>query len=160
VNPAFELGVFREGKELLELGAGGVAGGDEIASSDERSRPDLMLGSGLIARFREFIEREITVAGQDVHSVQGEVLREVVKTEESLEGGGLHLLDVAEAHVVLDEGDDLGGFVVGETEAVKDRLGNADADLDVSIEAYAARAGLEGGWLADVVKECSPGQGG
>ena len=63
------------------------------------------------------------MGGEGVEAVQGEVLVEAGQAEEALEGGLLHLEDVAEAHVVGDEGEDLGGVVVGEAQAGEDGLG-------------------------------------
>src|SRR6185312_17229094 len=87
--------------------------------------------------FGDVIERKVAVRGGDIEAVQREVLVEMRQPEEALEGGGAHLADVAEAHVIFDQPDDLGGLVVGEPEAREDLLGDADADLDVSVEADA-----------------------
>ncbi len=65
--------------------------------------------------------------------------------------------------MVLDEGDDLRLVLVGEAQAVEHHLGDADADLDVAVEADAVGAvsrGAEGGWLADVVQQRAPSQRG
>ena len=69
------------------------------------------------------------------------------QAEEALQRGLLHLQDVAEAHVVLDQRDDLRGVVVGEAQARENFLGDADADLDVAVEADAVAGNLRvGGW--------------
>lgn len=165
VDGAFELGVFGVFEHGFELGAGGVAGGDEVASGDEEGWADVLGGSGFVLLFGEVVEAEVTVAGGAVEPVEGEVLVEAGQAEEALEGGLLHLEDVSEAHVIVDEGDDLGGVVVGEAKAIQHNLGDADADLDVAVEADAVvffmgirRA--EGGRLPDVVQERAPGEGG
>ena len=62
------------------------------------------------------------MAGGAVEPVQGEVLVEAGQAEEALQRGFAHLQDVAEAHVVLYQRDDLGGVFVGEAEAGEDRL--------------------------------------
>jgi hypothetical protein len=66
---------------------------------------------------------------------------------------------VGEAHVVLDEGEDLSGFIVGEAESAADFRSHGDADFNVAVEADAVGGATEGGRLADVVEESSPGQG-
>jgi len=107
------------------------------------------------------------VGGESVEAMQGEVLVEARQAEESLEGGLLHLEDVAEAHVVGDEREDLGGVVAREAQAGEDGLTDADAGLDVAVEADAVglliAAGSCGvgrlicGGLADVVQQRAPG---
>ena len=64
--------------------------------------------------------------------LQCEVLVEPRKTKEALEGGLLHLLDVAEAHVVFDERENLVAIFVGEAKAAQDCMGDLHADLDVA----------------------------
>ena len=105
------------------------------------------------------------MGGEDVHAVEGEVLVELREAEEALECGLAHVEDVAEAHVIFDESDDLGCFFVGEAQAAEDGFGDADADFDVAVEADAV-VGIVGvgcavgGGFADVVQERSPGEGG
>ena len=107
-------------------------------------------GLGFVLGEGEVVEAEVAVGGGDVEPVEGEVLVEAGEAEEAAEGGLLHVEDVAEAHVVLDEGEDLGGVVVGEAEAGEDALGDGDADVDVAVEADAVglRRDPRGWWVA------------
>ena len=75
--------------------------------------------------------------GGAVQAVEGEVLVEAGQAQEALQGRLAHLHDVAEAHVVFDEREDLRGLFVGEAQAREDGFGDADADLDVAVEADA-----------------------
>jgi hypothetical protein len=89
--------------------------------------------------------------------MQGEVLIESGQAEKALEGGLLHLEDVAEAHVVADEGKDLSGVIAREAQAREDGFGDANASLDVAVESDSCVGdgwvgGLVGGGLADVVE--------
>ena len=160
VDAAFELCVFGEGEELFEARAGLVAGVDEVAAGEQEFGPDGVgreLGEALAG---EVVEAEVAVAGEAVDAVQGEVLVELGQAEEALEGGFAHIFYGGEAHVVVDEGEDLIGFVIGEAEAAADFGGDFDADFDVAVEADAVGGALEGGGLADVVEERSPGERG
>ena len=90
------------------------------------------------------------------------MLVELGETEKALEGGLAHVEDVAEAHVIFDESDDLRGVFVGEAEAFKDGFGDAYTDFDVAVETDAivgivGIGGTVGGGFADVVQECAPG---
>ncbi len=165
VNGAFELGVFGGLKHGFELGAGRVAGGDEVAAGDEEGGAGVFLGLGFVLLLREVVEAEVAVAGAAVQPVESEVLIEPRQAEEALKGGLLHLQDVPKAHVVLDQGDDLGFVLVRKAEAIEDGFSDADAYFDVAVEAdtvliVAGVGGAIGGGLADVVKECAPGEGG
>ena len=84
---------------------------------------------------------------------------EGVQAEKSLEGGGPHVVGIGEAHVILDEGQDLGGLIVGEAETAADFRGHGDADFNVAVESDAVGGAAEGGRLAYVMKESSPGEG-
>lgn len=66
---------------------------------------------------------------------------------------------VGEAHVVLNEGENLAGLVVGEAETAADVCADGDADLDVAVEADAVWRAAECWRLAHVVEQRSPGQG-
>lgn len=161
VDAAFELGVFGEGEHFFEARAGGIAGGDEVASGDEELRAHFFLGELSPSLAREIVERQVAVAGGDVEAMEGEVLVEFGQAEEAFEGGLLHLSHVAEAHVVFDEGEDPGAVLIGEAQAAEDVVGDADADFDVAVEADAVgRIVAEGGGFADVVEERAPGERG
>ena len=135
----------------------------------ERRGAEVGGGLGLELGAGEVVAGEVAMGGEGVEAVQGEVLVEARQAEEALEGGLLHLEDVAEAHVVGDEGEDLGGVVAGEAQAGEDGLGDAHAGLDVAVETDAVglfivagdcRFGrLVGGGLADVVEQRGPGEG-
>jgi hypothetical protein len=160
MNAAFELRVFCHCEHLFEAWAGGVTGSDQVASGDEQRRPNHFVGELFPSPFGELPERKIAMAGERVDAVEFEVFVEMREAEEALERGLLHLLDVAEAHVIFDEGENLGAVLVGKAQAAQDFVGDADADLDVAVEADAVgRLVGEGGGLADVVEERAPGEG-
>ena len=120
-------------------------------------------GLGVVLGAGEVVEAEVAVGGGCVEVVEGEMLVEAREAEEALEGGLLHVEDVAEAHVVFDEGDDLGGVFVGEAETGEDDFGDADSGFYVAVEADAVVGDfwvgrLVGGGFADVVEECAPGE--
>ena len=159
---AFELCVFSEGEHRLELRRGPVAGGDKAGASKERSGAVGFRWLGFVLGAGEVVEAKVAVGGAGVEVVEGEVLVEAGEAEEAFEGGLLHVEDVAEAHVVFDEGEDLGGVFVGEAEAGEDDLGDADSGFYVVVEADSVVGdggvwGLVGCWFADVVEECCPG---
>jgi hypothetical protein len=114
------LGFFYGVEDGFEAGAGLVAEGDQFAAGDEGLGVDLFFGHGFVFLAGVVVVVEGAVGGCGVHVVECEVLGEVVEAEEALQGGRLHVVDVAEAHVVFDEGDDLGGVFVGEAEAGED----------------------------------------
>ncbi len=99
------------------------------------------------------------MGGQAVHAMQGQVFFKAGQAEETLERGSLHARGVGEAHVILDEGENLPRILVGESEAAENFGAHGDADLDVAVEANAVRGDAEGGWLADVVEQRAPGEG-
>ena len=164
VNGTFELGFFYCVEDGLELGSGRVTESDEVVAGEERGGADFVGGHGMEALGGEAVVVEVAAGGETIHAVEGEVLFEAVEAEEALEGGGFHARGVGEAHVVFDEGEDLGGFFVRESEATGDFGGDSDADLDVAVEADAVAGfggvdGAEGGGLADVMEERAPGEG-
>ena len=160
----FELGVFGGFEHGFELRAGFVTSLDQIATGDEERRAVPFRGFGLEARFHGLPDAELAVAGAAIEPVKLQMFVELGQAKEALDGGFFHLRDVAEAHVVLDEGEDLLGVFVREAEALEDDLGDADADFDVAVEADARRGTgavqMIGGGLADVVQKRAPGEGG
>lgn len=95
--------------------------------------------------------------------MQREVLVELRQTEEALERGAAHVADVAESHVVLDQGEDLRGLFVREAQPVEDGSGDLFSSFNVAVEADAV-AGLCGigrrkrRGLADIVQQHAPGE--
>jgi hypothetical protein len=161
VDAAFELGVFGEGQHFFEARAGFVTGTDQIPAGDEERGADFFFGELFPSPFCEFVEREIAVTRGDVEAMQCEVFVEFRQAEEALEGRLFHLLDIAEAHVIFNEGENLGAVFVREAQAAQDFVRDLHADLDVAIEADAIRRFVrKGRGLADVVQERSPGERG
>ena len=106
---------------------------------------------------------EFAVTGLTIEAVEFEVFVELRKADEAFEGGSAHLGYVFELHVIGNEGFDLVGVVIGETEAAAEAIGHADADFDVAIEADAVSrfgGGAEGWRLANVVEQDAPGKSG
>ena len=160
---AFELGVFGQREHGLELRRRAIAGGDQVAAGEQRRGAQVGRGLGFVLGAGEVVERQVAVGGGGVDAMQFQVLVEARQAKEALQRGLLHLQDVAEAHVVLDQREDLRGVVVGEAQAREDILGDADADLDVAVEADAVAGNrrirrLIGRGLADVVQQRAPRQ--
>jgi hypothetical protein len=105
-----KLSIFRKRQHLLELRPGAISGLDQISSSHQQLRANLLLRQSLILLFGEFVVIQTAKAGERVHAVQGEMLFKLRQAEEALERGLFHLVHIAEAHVVLDERDDLCRF--------------------------------------------------
>ena len=57
------------------------------------------------------------------------MLTDLGQAEEALEGRGLHLQDVAEAHVVFDERENLRAVFVREAQPPQDRMRDARAQI-------------------------------
>jgi len=93
-----------------------------------------------------------------VHAMEGEVLREIVEAEETLESRGFHLWSVGEAHVIVDESENLAGLVVGESEAAADVCSDGYAHFHVSVKSDAVRGFTVGGRLAHVMEKSTPGK--
>ena len=154
---AFELeglGVVEDGGEG---GAGGEAEGDEVAAGEKGRGDEGLRGIGEFGAFlkEEFVVVEKAVGAEAVDAVEFEFVVDKGAGEEAFEGGGAHLLDADEVHVIGDGGG--GGFddVVGVFEAAKDGVGHFGAEFVVAIEADAAGVGVDGlgGGFGDVVKE-------
>ena len=84
VDLAFELGVFGESEHRFELGAGRVAGGDEVASGDEELWTGIGRRLGFVVRLGKVVEGEDAVASGAVEPVEGEVFVEAREAEEAL----------------------------------------------------------------------------
>jgi hypothetical protein len=69
----------------------------------------------------------------------------------------LHALHGSEAHVIVYQGENLIGFVVGEAQTAEDFGGHFYSYLYMAIEADAIGRDAEGCGLAYVVEERSPG---
>lgn len=160
---AFELeglGVVEDGGEG---GAGGQAEADEVAAGEEGGWDERFGGGGEFGAFlkEEFVVVEEAVGAEAVDAVEFEFVVDVRAGEEAFEGGGAHLLDADEVHVIGDGGS--GGFddVVGVFEAAKDGVGHFGAEFVVAIEADAAGVRVDGlgGGFGDVVKEDGEDEG-
>lgn len=122
-----------------------------------------MRGVGEFGAFllEEFVVVEEAVGAEAVDAVEFEFVVDVGAGEEAFEGGGAHLLDADEVHVIGDGGG--GGFddVVGVFEAAKDGVGHFGTEFVVAIEADAAGVGVGGlgGGFGDVVKEDGEDEG-
>ncbi len=156
---ALKLRIFHRGQHAPKFRAGTKPKSDQVVSGDERRGANLHRLDGFVVFFGEAIERQIAVAGKAVHAMQQEMLVESIQAEEAFEGGGAHLLDIGKAHVIGDQRKDLLGIAVGHAKAAADFFGHANADLDMAIEADAVGRAAEGGRLADVVQQRSPGEG-
>ena len=83
---AFQLGVFYGAEDLFEGRARVVAGGDEFAAGDERTRAHGFRRHGLPAFADKLPMVEVAAAGEAIHAVEGEMLIEGGELEEALEG--------------------------------------------------------------------------
>ncbi len=160
---AFELeglGIVKDGGEGRSRGQ---AEGDEIATGEEGRGDEGLRGVGELDAFllEEFVVVEEAVGAEAVDAVEFEFVVDEGAGEEAFEGGGAHLLDADEVHVIGDGGG--GGFddVVGVFEAAKDGVGHFGAEFVVAIEADAAGVGVGGlgGGFGDVVKEDGEDEG-
>ena len=75
-----------------------------------------------------------------------------------LQRGLLHALHIFKAHVIVDQRQNLIGLVVGEAQAAADFGGHLHSDFYMAIEADAVGGDAEGGRLAYVVQQRSPGE--
>ncbi len=76
VDGSLELRILGSLQHGLELRAGRVSGGDQVAPGDERLRAKLLGGRCLVLLLGEVVEREPVVAGGAVEPVQGKMLVE------------------------------------------------------------------------------------
>src|SRR5580704_2491216 len=104
------------------------------------------------------ISGKVAVAGLAIEAVQFEMLGEVRHADKSLEGGFTHALGVGEAHVVIDQGENLLGVVVGETQTTEDFAGHFDANVNMSVEADAIGSDAKSRRLANIVQQRTPGE--
>ena len=75
--------------------------------------------------------------GQAIHAMQGQMFGKIIQAEESLQRRRLHARRIGEAHVILDQRENLARFLVGEAEAAADLGAHGDADFDMAVEADA-----------------------
>ena len=152
------MGVLYGLQHVFEFRTRLVPGSDQFATGYERCGPNFFFGKRFVAVTDEVVDVEIAVRGHAVHAMQSEVFGELVEAEEPLEGRRFHARCIGEAHVIVDEREDLAGLVVRETEAAADICCDCDADFYMAIEADAIRSFAESGRLADIVEESPPGQ--
>ena len=107
---------------------------------------------------RKFVRGKISMAGQAVGAMQGEVFVESRHAEKFLQRGFLHARGVAESHVIVDQGEDLLGVLAGEAQAATDFFRHFHADVDVPVEANAIRGDSKSWRLPDVMQQCAPGE--
>ena len=86
------------------------------------------------------------------------MLLELRQAEEPLQGGLFHLVRIGEAHVVLNEREDLRVSSLREAQAAENLFGDANANLDVAVEANPVRSPAKGRGLADIVQQRAPGK--
>lgn len=112
MDRAFELGVLGGLEHDFEARSGFVIICDQIAAGDQELWAVLDGGLGFVTFFGGLPNAEFAVTGTAIQPVKLQVLIEPGKAKKAFEGGLLHLRDVAEAHVILDERDDLLGVFV------------------------------------------------
>src|ERR1019366_5988941 len=120
-------------EDFFKGGSGFVAGGDQIATGDERLGAEGFFGHCGKMLTDELPRIEMTGAGERIHAMESQMLGEAIKAKEALERGGLHARGVGKAHMVFDERENLRCLVVGEAEAAADFGGDGDADFDVAV---------------------------
>ena len=108
----------------------------------------------------KFVGAQIAVAGQAVGAVQREMLVEAGQAQEFLQRRFLHARDMAEAHVIVDQRENLRGVVIREAQAPADFFGNLDAHIHMIIEADAVGSHAKRRRLAHIVQQRAPGQRG
>ena len=97
--------------------------------------------------------------GEAIHAMECEVLIEAIEAEETLQRRVLHLRRVGEAHVVLDQRENLVGVVVGEAQSATGFGTDRYADLNMVVETDAVRRDAKCRWLTDIMQERAPGEG-
>jgi hypothetical protein len=102
-NPSLELGIFGERQHLFELRPGPISCFDQISSSDEQPRSNLLFGKSFISLFGKFVVIQAAKAGERVHAVQRQMLLKLRQPKKPLQRGLFHLVHIAEAHVIFDE---------------------------------------------------------
>ena len=98
------------------------------------------------------------MAGQAVGAMQRQMLIELRQAQKSLQRRFLHARHVAEAHVILDQRQNLFGLVVRKAQAPANFFRDLHANLDVVIEADAIRRHAKRRGLAHIVQQRSPRQ--
>ena len=98
------------------------------------------------------------MAGQTIHAMQFQVFVEARHAHESLECRFLHLLDVREAHVIVDQSENLASVVVREPQSLANFFRHRDADIDVAIETNAVGRNSKRRWLTHIVQQRAPRQ--
>ena len=115
-------------------------------------------GKRLVLLLGEFVVVQTAEAGERVHAVQSEVFLELRQAEEPLQRGLFHLVHVAEAHVVFNERNDLRGLFEREAHPPQDPFSDANADLDVAVEANPIGRAAKGRGLSDIMQQRTPGE--
>src|SRR6202046_626934 len=126
-------------QHLVELWAGCVAGGDQLAPCKKQLRAHDLFRRGLVALAHEAPDIEIAVRAEAVHAVKGKVLVEAVEPKKTLQRRSLHPRRVAETHVIFNQRHNLAAFVVGEAKTAADLRAHRHSDVDMIVEADAIR---------------------
>src|SRR5580700_93216 len=121
---ALELRVFYGIQNLAKLRAGNMPGRDQIIPRHQRRGANLIRRNLGLLLANKFIRAQIAMAGQRVGAMQREMFVEARQAEKSLQRRFFHARGVAEAHVIVDERENLLRIVVRETQALADFLGH------------------------------------
>ncbi len=138
--------------------AGVKSGGDQIVSANEMRGTHGPGGKRCQPLAGVVVEIEFAMAGKAIQTMQSQMLVELRQPHKALEGGVLHLAHVGKAHVIFHQRKNLLAIAIAEAQARENLVGDAHADLNVSVEANAVGRAPEGRGLAYVVQQRSPGQ--
>ena len=98
------------------------------------------------------------MAGQTVGTMQREMLIEGGQAQKFLQRGFLHSCRVTKSHVVVDECQNLFGFVVGKSQAPADSFCHLHPDFNVAVKPDAIGSHTERRGLANIMQQRSPSQ--
>ena len=125
----------------------------EVATGDQRRRDE-----GFVRKLLPLAEEEIVVVEQAmralaIHAVEFEFVVDRWSSEEALERGDAHVLNILEGHVVFHPGHGCLRFGVGKPQPREDFFRHRGADRFVTVEPNAAGlVDVERWRLADVVE--------
>src|SRR5882762_7210999 len=123
---AFQLGVFQIPQHLAEHGPGPETHVPQVVAGQQA------LGANLFRRcfgdesLNKLVRFQVPMAGKAIESMQRQMLVKTRQPDEALERSSAHGLDVLEAHVVVDQREDLSSVLIRKAQSAADLLGHAN----------------------------------
>src|SRR5277367_3265917 len=150
---AFELRVLDGSQNFFEARTRRIASVNQIAARNQRSGANGLGRNGMQLLRRILVCAELTVAGEAIEAVQFQMLSEARQPQKLLQRRLLHQLYLAETHVIVDQRQNLIGFVVRKSEPAQDFRSHLHANLNLPVEPYAIRRNPKSRRLAHIVKQ-------